>query len=114
MKKWTILAIAVLLVVSFASCGYQEGIREPDRQSFIWFSGQTQNAVAIVDNGEPVQLGATYYVDSETGERVNKGGKILYQVTPGKHEIFVKKEDRIVVHRKVLIGSGSTKEIWVP
>lgn len=114
MRKYIILVIATITVLSIISCGYQEGIRETDRPSYIWFSGQTKGGIAIVDNGEPFKLEQTYYIDSETGEKVDNEGKMLYQVKPGKHEIFVKKNGQVVVHRNIMIGSGATKEIRVP
>jgi hypothetical protein len=101
-----------MLVAS--GCGYQEGIRQPDRQSYIWFSGETIDAVAIIDDNEPFKVEQTSYVDSETGERVSKQGRRLYQVKPGKHEIVVKKGGQVVVHRDLMIGAGATKEVRVP
>jgi hypothetical protein len=53
-------------------------------------------------------------VDSETGERVSKQGRTLYQVKPGKHDIVVKKDGQVVVHRNLMIGAGATKEVRVP
>ena len=114
MRKWIILIIAVITVLSIINCGYQEGIRETDRQSYIWFSGQTKDAIAIVDNGAPFKLEQTNYIDGETGQKVNNDGKMLYQVKPGKHEILVKKNEQVVVHRNIMIGTGATKEIRVP
>lgn len=114
MRKWVVLTVAVVAVFVLAGCGYQEGIRQPDRQSYIWFSGETKEAVAIIDDNEPFKVEQTSYVDSETGEGVSKQGRTLYQVKPGKHEIVVKKDGQVVVHRDLMIGAGATKEVHVP
>jgi hypothetical protein len=115
MRKWVVLTVAVVTVFVVAGCGgYQEGIRQPDRQSYLWFSGETKETVAIIDDNEPFKVEQTSYVDSETGERVSKQGRTLYQVKPGKHEIIVKKGGQVVVHRYLMIGAGTTKEVWVP
>jgi hypothetical protein len=114
MKKWVVLTVMVMAVFVFSGCGYQEGIRQPDRQSFIWFSGEISNAVAIIDNNEPFKVEQNYYVDSDTGERVSKNRRTLYQLRPGRHVIIVKKNGQIIVHREVLIGAGATKEVRVP
>ena len=114
MRKWVVLTMAVVAVFVLAGCGYQEGIRQPDRQSYIWFSGETKEAVAIIDDNEPFQVEQTSYVDSKTGEGVSKQGRTLYQVKPGKHEIVVKKDGQVVVHRDLMIGAGATKEVHVP
>ena len=114
MKKWVVLTVTVLAMFVLTGCGYQEGIRQPDRQSYIWFSGETKEAVAIIDDNEPFKVEQTSSVDSETGERVSKQGRTLYQVKPGKHEIVVKKDGQVVVHREVMIGAGTTMEVHVP
>ena len=114
MRKYIILTISALALLSFINCGYQEGIRQTDKQSYLWFNGQTKSAVAIVDNLSQFKLEESYYIDSETGQKVSRDGKIFYQVKPGRHEIIVKKNGQVVVHRVVMIGSGEIKEIMVP
>ena len=114
MKKWIVLIFLGLAVFLMAGCGYQEGIREPDRQSYVWFSGKLDGAVAIIDDNEPFELVPLTYVNEETGEIEHKQGRTLYQVRPGKHTIMVKKNEEVVVHRNLMIGTGATKEIWVP
>ncbi len=102
------------MLLFFNSCGYQEGVREPDRQSYIQFTGETQATIAIIDKAEPIALGETFYVNKDTGEKIQKEGRMLYLVAPGKHEIVVQKNGEVVVHRTVLINAGSTKEIYIP
>lgn len=114
MNKWIVLAVVIVPVLIIVGCGYQEGIRQPDSQSFVWFSGNTKDAVAIIDDNEPFKVEQTYYEDSETGEKVSKQGHTLYQIKPGRHEIVVKKDGQIVVHRDLMIGTGITKEVRVP
>jgi hypothetical protein len=112
MRKWIVLAVAVIAMLVAVGCGYQEGIRQPDRQSYIWFSGETKEAVVIIDDNEPFEVERAASVDSETWEKVS--GRLLYQVKPGKHEVVVKKGGQVVVHRDLMIGAGTTKEVWVP
>jgi hypothetical protein len=114
MKKWIVLAFVGLAVFLVAGCGYQEGIREPDRQSYIWFTGKLDGAVAFIDDNEPFELVPLTYMNEQTGELEHKQGRTLYQVRPGKHTVMVKKNEQVVVHRELMIGSGATKEVWVP
>lgn len=102
------------ILLFFNSCGYQEGVREPDRQSYIQFTGEPQGTMAIVDEAEPIALGKTSYIDKDTGKKIEKKGRMLYLVAPGKHEIIVEKNGEVVVHRTVMINAGSTKEIYIP
>lgn len=112
MRKWVVLTVAIIVVFVSTGCGYQEGIRQPDPQSYIWFSGETKDAVAIIDNNEPFIVEYPSSLDSETWEK--ESGRTLYQVEPGKHEIVIKKDGQIVVHRYLIIGAGATKEVRVP
>ena len=105
------LGLSLLLLTS---CGYQEGVREPDRQSYVRFLGETQGAVAHIDGGEPIAIEGTYRTNTETGEKIKKNNRTLYQVKPGKHDILVEKDGKVVVRRSVMINAGSTKEIHVP
>ena len=114
MRKWIVFAVAVATVLVVTGCGYQEGIRQPDRQSYVWFSGDTDGAFAIIDNDTPFEIVPTYSVDRETGEKVKKKSRTLYQIKPGKHEIVVQKNGKVVVNRVLIIGSGATKEVRVP
>ena len=112
MKQVTVIFVVFGLLV-FQSCGYREGISQPDKQSYIWFSGNTQGAIAVVDGNQEFKVDLGYYTNSG-GEKVAKEGKTLYSVKPGKHEIVVKKNGEVVVHRVVMIDSGATKEVRVP
>ena len=107
--------LPLLVVVLLFGCVYKEGIQQPDQNSYIWFSGNTDGSIAIIDGGEPfkVEIGHYYNDQTDTG-RVDKKGRTLYQVKPGRHEIIVKNGSEIRVNRIVLIGSGATKEINIP
>ena len=113
MKKLASLLIVFIQLLIFQSCGYREGVRQPDKQSYIWFSGNTEGAIAVVDGNEEFKVDLTYYTNSE-GKKVTREGKTLYAVNPGKHEIMVKKNGEVVVHRVLIIDSGATKEVRVP
>ena len=99
MKK---ILITVLACIVLAGCK-SEGIVQSDNLSYLHFSGNFKGAVASIDNGKPFSL--------TPGQDDN--GRILYKITPGKHEIIVSRDGQILVHREVLIGKGMTKEIMI-
>ena len=106
MRKLVIFSLAVAVLLIVVGCGYREGTRQPDNQSYIWFSGNTDGAVAIIDGDESSKVDLTYYT--------NGSGKTLYEVKHGKHEVMVKRNGVVVVHRIFMISSGATKEVRVP
>lgn len=115
MKTLFALSLSILLVLVPAGCVYKEGIQQPDQKSYLWFTGRTTNAIAIIDEGDPINVEKGYYYNKQAASgKIDKKGRMLYQVKPGKHEIVVKLKDEIRVHRVVLIGSGETKEINIP
>jgi hypothetical protein len=84
------------------ACGLREGVVQKEPQSFLWFTGNTQNAVVYIDDLAPFTL-------SEENDEL-----IHYEISPGKHEIVVKRSGNEIVNRVVLLGSGMTKEIQIP
>ena len=113
MKKLILFGMLPALALMALSCGYKEGSRQPDNQSFLAFTGNVNGAVAVVDGGEPFEVDSLTYKDSQ-GSDVKKSDKTYYQVRPGRHSVVVRKEGQVKVEREVLIDAGSTKEVWVP
>jgi len=112
MRKSISFTVVFATLLILVSCGHREGVRQPDNLSYIWFSGNTDGAVAIIDGNESFKVDLTY-INSE-GERVKTDGKTLYEVKPGKHEILVKRNGEVVIHRVLMINIGATKEVRVP
>ena len=98
----------------FFGCGYHEGVVQEDRKSYLWFTGETESAVVILDDIETFELKSSHYIDKETGERKKSTKLTHYQIAPGKHRLIVKKNDRVVVDRVLIIGNGITREIQIP
>ncbi len=98
MQLKTILFALFLLL---SGCGYNEGVVQAERASFLQFSGNLNQATVQIDNLPPLVLNG----DSENTH---------YKLAPGKHHIVVKQNAKIVVDRTILVGNGMTKEIRVP
>jgi len=97
-----------------AGCGYREGIIQQDLKSYLWFTGETENALVFIDDKEPFALQESNYAQEDAGRKTHKNDFIHYQLAPGKHKIVVKKNGRIVVDRVLILGGGMTKEISIP
>ena len=114
MRQFSILISLIILLFFLHGCGYREGVLEPDRQSYLWFSGDTSGAQVIIDENITFTLNETDNPVDKTGTQKTGKGRILYSVKPGKHEIIIKKDGNIIVHRVLLIDEGITKEVHVP
>ncbi|HOF04562.1 MAG TPA: hypothetical protein PK175_05360 [Syntrophales bacterium] len=104
-KKWLVLVLALW---TLAGCGYYEGVVQPTPQSYLSFLGDTDGAVAVIDDRITLNLG------QEMRGAENEKKTVLFQLSPGRHKVVVTKRGREVVNRIVIVGDGATKEIQVP
>ena len=101
MRKTIYLFSIACLFIFLTSCGYKEGITQPSSNSYLKFTGNTHNALVIIDDSNPFPI-----------QTSNENGRVIhYQLSPGKHRIIVKRNNDVVLNREVLIGNGMTKEI---
>ena len=105
---------SVVLLALFSGCGLKEGVVQTDTKSFLWFTGDTQNAEVFIDDLDTIVLDAVGVGDVDQRGKNKKEDKVYYEISPGKHTIIVKKSGEVVVHRNVLIGNGLIKEIRIP
>ena len=112
-RKMHLLTVVLLFSASILGCGYIEGTVQKSEKSYLWFTGNTENAVVYIDNVEFVRLSPSYYID-ESGAKKQKAEPIHYQVDPGKHEIRVEKDGKVRVKRIMMLGNQMIKEIEIP
>ena len=104
----------ILIFILCIGCGLQEGVMQKAPKSFLHFTGNTENAVVYIDGGAGIVLDSSSANDNNGNGQTNSIGQVLYEISPGKHDVLVEKSNEVVVHRKVLLGNGITKEIQVP
>lgn len=109
-----IVGAAVMIAGCLNGCGYVEGVVQKSEKSFLWFTGNTENAVVYIDNKEFTRLTASYAIDEKTGEKTRKEGQVHYQLEPGKHEIRIERDGKVLVNRVLILGNQMTKEINIP
>jgi len=97
-----IICSCLTLLMFCCACGLREGVVQKESRSLLWFTGNTKNVTVYIDDLAPIIL-------SE-----EKNGQIHYEISPGKHQIIVKRSGNEIVNRVVLLGSGMTKEIQIP
>lgn len=113
-RAFLFLCAMIIAAGCLNGCGYVEGVVQKSEKSFLWFTGNTENAVVYVDNREFVRLTLSYYIDERTGEKTKKEETVYYQIEPGKHEIRVERDGKVLVNRLLILGNQMTKEIAVP
>ncbi len=106
--KWGVTLVLLLLV---SGCGMTEGVVQKEPESYLWFTGNIENAMVYIDDLEPFLL-APPRTAGDTEARPSR--RVHYRISPGKHTVIVKKAGREVVHRNLLLGSGLVKEIAIP
>lgn len=113
-QKSAFIILGLFIFILCMGCGLKEGVVQKEAKSYLWFTGNTEDALVYIDELDPIELGKNYYIDSETGEKIEKKKEIHYELAPGKHRIVVKKMGTKIVNRIVLLGSGIIKEIEIP
>jgi len=99
--KLFLLSITLFFLVIFSGCGgYKEGLNVGEQKSYLYFSGDVNNTQVSIDDG------ALFSVKSGINNQ--------YKTKPGKHDVKVYRENKIVVHRNIYLGNGVAKEIEVP
>jgi hypothetical protein len=104
--------IVLLFSGLIVGCGLTEGVVQKDPASYLWFTGNTENAVVYINDLKPISLKKKYRTADEDDEANIK--TTHYKIAPGKYTIVVKKADQLVVNRTVLLGNGITREINIP
>ena len=105
----------LVILLLFGGCGLKEGVVQKEPKSFLWFTGNTQDAIVYIDDLSPIILNEKPASTGAEGEmNTKKSNKIHYELSPGKHSIVVKIKGEEIVNRIVLLGSGITKEIKIP
>ena len=113
-QKLTFIILGLFVSLLCVGCGLKEGVVQKEAKSYLWFTGNTEGALVHIDDLNPIELGKSYYIDSETGEKVEKNKEIHYELAPGKHRVIVIKMGTKIVNRIVLLGNGIVKEIEIP
>lgn len=106
LNRYAKYVLAFIVACFLTGCGYREGVIQKDPIAYLWFTGNTEQALVSLDDKEPFVLNRT--------EGTQEENLTYYQVPPGKHRIVVKKGSEIVVDRVLIIGDGSIKEIRIP
>lgn len=92
--------LPVLLFTLFASgCGYNESISQKADKGFLKFVGNTEQVQVVIDEGEP-------FVPEKNID--------LYQLSPGRHNVKVMRNNAVVVNRVIILDNKTTMEINVP
>jgi hypothetical protein len=107
--------LVLLLLSGGCGGGLKEGVVHKDSKSYLWFTGNTHEAIVFIDDLNPIVLDEINRNAGDQDANVsNKSGQVHYQISPGKHTIVVKKSGKEVVNRNILIGDGITTEIQIP
>ncbi|MBW1615191.1 MAG: hypothetical protein JRJ49_01400 [Deltaproteobacteria bacterium] len=107
--------VCLIPLLLCGGCGINEGVLNKEPASFLRFTGNVQNAIAYIDNLDPIEIDKPAPIGNNVNENNNNRiRQTHYQISPGKHTIIIKKSGVEVVNRIILIGNGITKEIQIP
>lgn len=97
--KTNIFISLFIVFLTFTGCGYKEGIKTSGQKSYLYFTGNVEDASVVIDNGP--------------GFSVKSGINNQYQIKPGKHLVQVFRNNVMIVNREIYVGDEIAKEIEV-
>lgn len=95
--KTILLSLGLLLILS--GCGYKEGVVTTSSKTYLYFTGNVNNAYVSIDGGQ------RFAVESAADHQ--------YSLKPGKHLIEVFRNGNKIVKREIFTSDGIAKEIEV-
>jgi hypothetical protein len=114
-RKSIQILIICLITGILLGCGLKEGVIEKDSKSLLWFTGDTNGAIVLIDDQMQIDLSRKgSNVIGEEGSVHRSNSEKYYRITPGKHNIVIKKSGKVVLERNLLLEAGVVKEISVP
>lgn len=100
--KKILLLVALVSIIPVGCTSINDGVIQKSSNAFLWFTGNTKDAEVYIDNNAPISVDDFSIRD------------VHYQIPSGKHSIVVKRFGTVIVNRRILLGSGITKEIQIP
>lgn len=107
MKKLIMLAAVFLL--GACSTSYNS-VKQLDDKAYILVTGNFDGSYLNIDKNTTINL------DDSSVDSFKENGKevVKFQVGAGTHTIVIKKDNSIIVNRKIYVTDGNTFEILVP
>lgn len=109
-----VVYLALVALLLCGGCGLKEGVVQKAPKSFLWFTGDIDNATVYIDDLAPITLQNHIAAASDEDNNTNRTSQVHYEISPGKHSIVIRKSGEVIVDRSVLLGNGITKEIQIP
>jgi len=94
-----ILTVGLIYSIFLSGCGYKEGVVTATQKSYLYFTGNINNTMISIDNGDKFSVDA--------------GKNNQYSVKPGKHLVEVYRDSTLIIKRNIFISDSIAKEIEV-
>lgn len=103
------LFITTLLVALLSACGSYQAVTQVDSVGYIQFTGEPSNEQILINGQNVGTLGDSLESFDLNGKTVTR-----VQVTPGTHEVEVRRDGKTVVKRKIYLSDGNNAEVNLP
>ncbi len=97
--KYSLAIITLITIFGFNGCSYKDGVTTTEQRSYLYFTGNVDDAQVSIDNS------AKFTVEA--------GKNHQYQIGTGKHLVTIYKGNRVIVNREIFVSDGVAKEIEI-
>jgi len=94
-----IFIVGLITAILLSGCGYKEGVVTTTQKSYLYFTGDINNIMVRVDEGDKFNVKA--------------GKNNQYSLKPGKHLVKIYRNNKLIIKREIFISDGIAKEIEV-
>jgi len=98
-----------LLPFLLTACGTYQSVTQSEEAAYIQFMGKPQLLELSIDGKASGNLRTdfeSFNLNGETATRI--------QLTPGSHEIELRRDGNTIIHRKIYVSEGNIFEINLP
>ena len=79
----------LVILLLFAGCGLKEGVVQKEPKSFLWFTGNTQDAIVYIDDLSPIILYENRSSTGAEGEMNTKKSNKIFSCQQVPMECFL-------------------------
>lgn len=99
MKLYLKILVTLSSIILF-SCAYNQGVIQKDDVSYLKLTGNLNNITLQIDDGEIIKL-------------KDFNDKTVYEIKPGVHIITIRRDNKVIVERKLYFNNQTTREVNV-
>ena len=99
MKSYFKILVTLFCIILFG-CAYNQGVIQKDDVSYLKLTGNLNKISLQIDEDAIIEL-------------TNFNNKTVYEIKPGVHIVTIRRDNKVIVERKLYFNNQTTREVNV-